>query len=1089
MIRMVTGFKPSLSHSLPFPSSSHSTSSSMHGHMKLSPTSNSNAASRSMYCTWCANGLVRAHPTQELGTGTVLTALHCSATTPPGQDAAKAWGRGRCALLAGLPDPFNPAAIGALADPPSSSLRPSSIEKSSPSSSPSSSPILHPIAILPPSTAATVNAPVPLFAVSVVPSHSQPFLCSAVPDDSKLGTWPPNAVATRTSLHQQHPQLPPRFPPPHQPTANLESNPQAALDMSSAASRQGVLAHSSIFPALKNDADAADLGSPEEMQQNDPLATQVWKLYSKAKTQLPNSERMSNLTWRMMAMNMRRERQSRNRIQEEAEEEDARVDFTTPSMAAPARPAPKSAPSGIAQQLRKSVDQRAQTPTPQSQDVMNLDDFILPSSVGSPAGLPPSPSNESKPMPNVAAPAIPIRKPNQSSHHNDLDLDLSLARASAPSVPPVVHRENEFGYVQRHVRKTSIDERRPPKRRAEASPQVPPVNNMMMANNPDDDAALHQYSLDHQPMPSSSFNAPQPQVPFSIDTFNLHDDAIIHSAGPFQSNFGFSPVGSPMMTQAPSYSNLYNPNSMASSLNSTDYYSPPSSAFPSTVSTPQPMNEENTVYFDRNGMDIRGAHSTNHSFGPHRPSNLSSSMQPPYIFNPGSTGAESMFGSVTSVGASTPFSATAFSQPSTSMDPSQMMHHNLTLRQDNMPIPRHENMFTFGADSDVEDEDGGAFPDRTMPAQNEFSSLDDGSLDFNANFQWETSLSNQFNPIPARYPGGPPRKTVTIGPTEMVSSPQDHWSGAGSLGRTHGSAASVSDIRNRGNDPRRQKIPRTSSTPNAAGLALQMQGRPQSSPNSPPESGFSSAAPSRPQSPSGIKPGEPSNAPTTCTNCFTQTTPLWRRNPEGQPLCNACGLFLKLHGVVRPLSLKTDVIKKRNRGSGNTAPVSGTVSRSSKKSSRKNSLAQTPVTTPTSGKGAESESPKSTGSASAGAGGLAAGSANSSSMAASNVKPGGVVPIAPGPPKPLPANAANTAQARSAVAPKRARRQSKADLEMADADDTSGKTASTPRRKESVASTASSAQPQNLGSLPMGAMGQGLTNSGPQEWEWLTMSL
>ena len=42
-------------------------------------------------------------------------------------------------------------------------------------------------------------------------------------------------------------------------------------------------------------------------------------------------------------------------------------------------------------------------------------------------------------------------------------------------------------------------------------------------------------------------------------------------------------------------------------------------------------------------------------------------------------------------------------------------------------------------------------------------------------------------------------------------------------------------------------------------------------------------------------------------------SPLWRRNTEGQPLCNACGLFLKLHGVVRPLSLKTNVIKKRNR--------------------------------------------------------------------------------------------------------------------------------------------------------------------------------
>jgi len=56
--------------------------------------------------------------------------------------------------------------------------------------------------------------------------------------------------------------------------------------------------------------------------------------------------------------------------------------------------------------------------------------------------------------------------------------------------------------------------------------------------------------------------------------------------------------------------------------------------------------------------------------------------------------------------------------------------------------------------------------------------------------------------------------------------------------------------------------------------------------------------------------------PTSCTNCQTSTTPLWRRDPEGQPLCNACGLFFKLHGVVRPLSLKTDVIKKRNRASG-----------------------------------------------------------------------------------------------------------------------------------------------------------------------------
>ncbi|KAB2572487.1 putative gata transcription factor protein [Lasiodiplodia theobromae] len=53
--------------------------------------------------------------------------------------------------------------------------------------------------------------------------------------------------------------------------------------------------------------------------------------------------------------------------------------------------------------------------------------------------------------------------------------------------------------------------------------------------------------------------------------------------------------------------------------------------------------------------------------------------------------------------------------------------------------------------------------------------------------------------------------------------------------------------------------------------------------------------------------------PPICQNCTTSTTPLWRRDEVGSVLCNACGLFLKLHGRPRPISLKTDVIKSRNR--------------------------------------------------------------------------------------------------------------------------------------------------------------------------------
>ncbi|KAI8874799.1 hypothetical protein K501DRAFT_234614 [Backusella circina FSU 941] len=52
---------------------------------------------------------------------------------------------------------------------------------------------------------------------------------------------------------------------------------------------------------------------------------------------------------------------------------------------------------------------------------------------------------------------------------------------------------------------------------------------------------------------------------------------------------------------------------------------------------------------------------------------------------------------------------------------------------------------------------------------------------------------------------------------------------------------------------------------------------------------------------------------TICSNCGTTKTPLWRRDEGGAPLCNACGLYLKLHNEKRPLSMKTDVIKKRQR--------------------------------------------------------------------------------------------------------------------------------------------------------------------------------
>ncbi|EON68765.1 hypothetical protein W97_08023 [Coniosporium apollinis CBS 100218] len=888
-----------------------------------------------------------------------------------------------------------------------------------------------------------------------------------------------SAIGGAADLQNLHSSSSPRhvhFPPGHFQTSSGSSSAiqsltsastiDSKLDLSPTdnVARKGVL-RESFFPDWKDDTGGlAEIESPEEMQRKDPLGTQIWRLFSRTKAQLPNSERMENLTWRMMSMNLRRKQLERQELSRRSRMH-------------------ASAPSGIAQ-LRSSVDHQA-SPTMQSLDSMNLDDFIVPSSVASPAGLSPSAAHEpDSTSTSATAPGIPIRR---SSQMNDQDL---LLRASAPSVPPAVQRGSEFGYVQRHVRKTSIDERRPPKRRAETSPQVPAVNSIMIPNDPDSEAALNNYSLDQSHLhPAYQPQALHPsQVPFALDTFNIDNDPIMSSAGPFQQQFAFSPVGSPMMNQN-TFSSMFNPQSMASSLNSTDYYSSPGSAYPSTVSTPQPIPEGEHIYFDRTGMDIRRPHPMQ-GYGSHQPSNLSTSMQPQYIFNPN---GDTLFSAITPSGPPAPFSAPS-SHQSSHIDPSQVLHSDFSTTQyPGMQISRQENMFTFGADSDNEEDEGGSFPDRTMPMQTDYSLMDDPAMDLTGGYQWEINLSNQFNPIPARYPAGPPRKTVTIGQTEMVPSPQD-WHGGGSLGRTHGSAASVSDIRNRGNDQRRQKIPRTSSTPNAPALANSsaIHQRPQSSPNSPPETA-GSAAPSRPTTPGGTKTGEQNGVPTTCTNCFTQTTPLWRRNPEGHPLCNACGLFLKLHGVVRPLSLKTDVIKKRNRGSGNTVPTGGGSStRSSKKNSRKNSIVQTPATTPTSARGpTDSESPKS--SAGSATGAPNAGSSTPMSGSTSTVK-SGVVPIAPGPPKPTVTTVASTAPSRTVTIapPKRVRRQSRSgghQIEMADADDTSGKA---PARGKQMQPAVPTMPSQFANPIPMGAMGQGVPpggHSGPQEWEWLTMSL
>ncbi|PWY99676.1 hypothetical protein BCV70DRAFT_111146 [Testicularia cyperi] len=76
--------------------------------------------------------------------------------------------------------------------------------------------------------------------------------------------------------------------------------------------------------------------------------------------------------------------------------------------------------------------------------------------------------------------------------------------------------------------------------------------------------------------------------------------------------------------------------------------------------------------------------------------------------------------------------------------------------------------------------------------------------------------------------------------------------------------------------------------------------------------GGASAPGSRAGSPS--RPGSPgAEDMMSCFNCGTYTTPLWRKDDAGHTVCNACGLYLKLHNEHRPVTMRADVIKKRSR--------------------------------------------------------------------------------------------------------------------------------------------------------------------------------
>ncbi|CAH0723045.1 unnamed protein product, partial [Brenthis ino] len=64
-----------------------------------------------------------------------------------------------------------------------------------------------------------------------------------------------------------------------------------------------------------------------------------------------------------------------------------------------------------------------------------------------------------------------------------------------------------------------------------------------------------------------------------------------------------------------------------------------------------------------------------------------------------------------------------------------------------------------------------------------------------------------------------------------------------------------------------------------------------------------------------------------CSNCQTTATSLWRRNAHGETVCNACGLYYKLHNINRPMTMKKDSIQTRKRKPKNSIKAERTLNK------------------------------------------------------------------------------------------------------------------------------------------------------------------
>jgi len=702
------------------------------------------------------------------------------------------------------------------------------------------------------------------------------------------------------------------------------SNPSSKFHMSESikigpAAVAAVIADASPSAQLLRRSDVPQLrqrrmrpNSPEELVEKDPLAAAMWRLYRSSATFLPESVRMENMTWRMMAMTLKRQDAKRY----------------TP----------------LHLQLSPPTDVRAFTRQKDKHTDPNSMQIDSPPAQSANSQISPPFKFQSPPSIHRPSSAVPIR-PFQPP---PVETSVGIA-STVPYVPVASHNaKKEFGYVQKRLRKTSMDVSaivffhilipnlmdQGRKRPANFSPQVPPVTSIVIPNDPEQETYPGEFSRLSTKMPSFGLDPLAIEAPEGFDNSNVHSPNL-------NATFTFSPDLA---------NHQYFPSGTSGGM-----YSPPHSASTpqSGNTTPQPPPElTSEALFTFNALPTRGytVPLRGNMSGPHDANDYGLAFDATGLYSaPNSISIPSSFHLNNDFLNSHAFAG--------HIDPANMLPSSFRSSQ---------SMFGFN--------DGGM--ELLQPDDQEWTGARSSSgfnhpsrqLDASLATPPLTGISLNPNSLLAQNPTSPginvpPRKVTISAPERTGTSPtkQRTWPytvNPQSNRRQQATFASMQDIQAR----RPKSLSRVNSTPTTPKLSTT--NTPQSLSLPPSPEPFSPGGPpqppsqqqpgnhSRDQSISSSKPPPPPNdGTTTCTNCHTTNTPLWRRNPEGQPLCNACGLFLKLHGVVRPLSLKTDVIKKRNRGGGNSGGTNSANSSDAvptRTSARKSSIANKRSSNPTS---------------------------------------------------------------------------------------------------------------------------------------------